>query len=155
MQPISVKNLYKLGLGATENATVSMDGGELDFPESVIVGNISGKMTMMRLEESVAVKAELTAEVNLICDRCLDNFDTEVSFGFDAEYLFDRKAKSEDGLYADKYLNIDISEPVHDELLLEIPTQNFCSQSCKGICPGCGNNLNHEECVCKMKPSNE
>ena len=28
-------------------------------------------------------------------------------------------------------------------------TKNLCSPDCKGLCPGCGANLNHEACRCK------
>ena len=134
-----------------EKVDFAVDGAELDFPEAVVVGVIAGKLTLLRLEESVAVSAVLTAEVNLICDRCLDNFDTKVDFEFEREYVYDRKAESEDGLYVDKYMNIDLAVPIYDELLLAIPTKNLCKEKCLGICPSCGHNLNHEECECIIK----
>ena len=27
----------------------------------------------------------------------------------------------------------------------------FCSEECKGLCPTCGKNLNHEKCNCKKE----
>jgi uncharacterized protein len=30
-----------------------------------------------------------------------------------------------------------------------LPVKMLCSQDCKGICPGCGANLNEEVCGCK------
>ena len=33
--------------------------------------------------------------------------------------------------------------------ILEMDTKTLCSPDCMGLCPGCGVNLNHEECRCK------
>ena len=151
MPLISVKNLFKSELGTTENTVVDESASELDLPESIELSNITGKVKLMRLEESVAVKADLRAEVGLICDRCLDNFDTGIKFKFDREYQYDRKAESEDNLYVDKHMNIDLGPEIRDELLLAIPFQNLCSDKCGGICPTCGVNLNHETCKCNIK----
>ena len=30
-------------------------------------------------------------------------------------------------------------------------TKTLCSEDCKGLCPGCGVNLNHEACRCKKQ----
>jgi uncharacterized protein len=151
MHLIEVKNLARAEIGTKEVYDFETDGKEFDFPEIMNVGKIKGKVTLIQLDESVVVKGEMTAEVQLICDRCLDNFDTEQKFTFEREYLYDRKTKSEENLFIDKNLNVDLTEPIHDELLLAIPTQNFCQAECKGLCAGCGHNLNRDKCTCKMK----
>jgi len=105
----------------------------------------------MLLDESVVASGKFQASVTLICDRCLDSFETEISFAFEREYFFDRKDMDEEKLYVDKYQNIDITDPLREEIILAIPTQNFCAQKCPGICPTCGVNLNHEACKCNNK----
>ena len=35
-------------------------------------------------------------------------------------------------------------------LVLEIPTWSLCSETCKGLCPECGTDLNTTECSCEM-----
>jgi uncharacterized protein len=149
MQLLSVKNLYRQDVGATEKFDIAEDGKSFDFPEAIVVSEIRGKVTAFRLEDTVAVSGEYTADITLICDRCLDNFDTTVTFSFEREYTLDRKGESEEGLYVDKRGDVDLTGPIHDELLLAIPTQNFCNTDCQGICQGCGHNLNHEKCKCK------
>lgn len=34
------------------------------------------------------------------------------------------------------------------ELVLALPTKVICKSECKGICPECGENLNHKRCSC-------
>ena len=150
MQLLSVKNLFRQDVGAMETFEIDEKGEQFDFPEEIEVASVKGKATAIKLEDTVAVSAKLTADTTLICDRCLDNFEREINFSFEREYTIDRKDESEDGLYVDKYGNVDPSGPIHDELLLSVPTQNFCRVDCPGICPHCGHNLNHEECTCKI-----
>lgn len=35
-----------------------------------------------------------------------------------------------------------------EEFLLALPVKPLCKDSCKGLCPVCGNNLNNESCSC-------
>ena len=151
MKLISVKNLLRAELGTTENLEMVEDIASLDLPEEIIGNTLSVKGKVMRLEDSVVVSGTGNASVGLICDRCLDNFDTTVTFKFEREYILDRKEQNEDDLYVDKHLEIDLTPELRDEIILAVPTQNFCKTECPGICPYCGVNLNHETCKCDNK----
>ena len=50
---------------------------------------------------------------------------------------------------------IDITEDVREEILLSVPSRFKCSDDCKGLCPGCGADLNTEPCRCKKKKTKE
>jgi uncharacterized protein len=43
---------------------------------------------------------------------------------------------------------VDISAIVKEMLVLEIPLRYLCQDSCKGLCPRCGQNLNVKSCSC-------
>lgn len=148
MKTISVKNLLRAELGTTEVFEMVEDISELDLPEEIEGHTLSVKGKIMRLEDSVGVSGKGNAAITLICDRCLDNFDTTVSFNFEREYILDRKEKTAEDLYVDKYLNIDLTTELRDEIILSVPTQNICKKDCAGICLGCGVGLNHEPCKC-------
>jgi uncharacterized protein len=34
-------------------------------------------------------------------------------------------------------------------VLLALPLKVICQSDCRGLCPNCGANLNHEECRCE------
>ena len=54
----------------------------------------------------------------------------------------------EDAYFYSKGL-IDLTEMVNEKLLLSFPYSVLCKEDCKGICVGCGANLNYEDCKCK------
>lgn len=151
MKLISVKNLLHAELGTTEKFEMEEDISSLDLPEEIEGRTLTVTGKIMRLEDSVVASGTAIASLGLICDRCLDNFDTSVKFTFEREYQFDRKEQSEENLYVDKYLNIDLTPELRDEIILAVPTQNICKKDCGGICMGCGVNLNNESCKCSIK----
>ena len=44
-----------------------------------------------------------------------------------------------------------LKELVLSDLLLNLPMKHLCREDCKGLCPGCGVNLNREPCRCKKQ----
>ncbi len=41
---------------------------------------------------------------------------------------------------------IDLSPLIREQFLLSLPTRLLCHEECRGLCPGCGTNLNHNQC---------
>ena len=41
-----------------------------------------------------------------------------------------------------------LPQPYLEQILLALPLKTICSESCKGLCPHCGQNLNVEQCSC-------
>jgi uncharacterized protein len=46
---------------------------------------------------------------------------------------------------------IDLDPVVREQLLLSIPAYPVCRESCKGLCPVCGANLNDGDCGCDRR----
>ena len=44
---------------------------------------------------------------------------------------------------------IEVDQLVAEQVFLALPVKVLCSEDCKGLCPGCGANLNDEACRCK------
>ena len=92
---------------------------------------------------SVLARGEVTASMRLRCNRCLRSvsFDTKAevvqAFGEDT---------GEDILPIDADGMIDLSGVLHDELSLATPLAPLCSETCRGLCPTCGNDLNIDPC---------
>jgi uncharacterized protein len=47
--------------------------------------------------------------------------------------------------------DIDIGDDVRDEILLAIPINPVCAESCRGLCPVCGGNRNAILCDCEER----
>lgn len=43
---------------------------------------------------------------------------------------------------------VDLSPLIREQLLLALPTRPLCQDTCKGLCPQCGANLNLQTCQC-------
>ncbi len=44
---------------------------------------------------------------------------------------------------------VEVDQLVAEQIFLALPVKVLCTDNCKGICPGCGANLNEEACRCK------
>ena len=57
--------------------------------------------------------------------------------------------------YADRLLlddgAVDLSELARETFILNMPSKTLCREDCRGLCSGCGVNLNYEKCRCKKE----
>lgn len=90
------------------------------------------------------------------CDRCLKEVEVTITdsgrviFSNDEELL----ALTEDEVHPLERdaREVDITEDLRDMLLLAIPSKILCAETCKGLCPHCGVDLNTETCLCGVRP---
>jgi uncharacterized protein len=45
-------------------------------------------------------------------------------------------------------LELDLGETIREAVILEIPQVVLCRPDCRGLCPGCGSDLNEGACKC-------
>ena len=96
---------------------------------------------------------QFTAESTLksVCDRCLKPFDNPKSVRCDfvlAEWVED---ESNDEIIVLENGCVDVGDLARTAFILEMDGKTLCSEDCKGICPGCGVNLNQGSCTCKKE----
>jgi uncharacterized protein len=70
------------------------------------------------------------------------------------DYRFDpavSESEEQEGVYAlDADSGVaDLIRPLREELILAAPEFPVCSDTCRGLCPVCGNNRNESECDCR------
>lgn len=100
----------------------------------------------------VWVRGSLLGSIRATCRRCLQALALEVAETF--ELFFDPKASSGDEdltLYAldPAAQELELGEPLRERFLLAVPAFPLCRESCAGLCPRCGANLNEGECGCR------
>jgi len=86
------------------------------------------------------------------CDRCTTEYIEEFEQDVKIIYLFEQKEKQTEDtevhfLDPDEDI-IDIRSDVIDFVRLGLPMKKLCDDECKGLCSGCGVNLNEEDCKC-------
>jgi uncharacterized protein len=145
MIKFSVQNILLKEVGERIKYPVKESLTKVSLPEDIGGKTLSGKVVFTKLEETVLAELEAKAEVVLICDRCLSNFDKTLEISLAREYNINRQDKNEENLFVDKYGDVDLEEPIREEIILAVPMKNLCREDCAGICPKCGVNLNIEE----------
>ena len=124
------------------------------FPPSLHVALVyyrSGKELFFhgRLEGSIAAS----------CSRCLNDF----SFKMDRQFEFvlmpdpalsargaEELSRADLGLSFYSTEEIDLSPLIKEQVMLALPTRPLCSEDCRGLCGGCGADLNREACACSV-----
>jgi uncharacterized protein len=110
---------------------------EVEFPDMLytkpvfLAGEAEKSGGMLRLQGT------LTTAVKRICGKCLKEKNEELSF--EVDWIFDLSGKD----------TIEPLENVRELLIVEHPLVHLCKESCKGLCPNCGIDLNEGACNCK------
>jgi uncharacterized protein len=125
----------------------------------VVKGPVDARCTLKRKgDHKVEVQGHVQATLTLTCDRCLSAYDWEIDT--ELQILFEVESEASwhlkdleynipdlDTVSLDEPL-IDLDDVLRQQLYLELPVKNLCTEHCKGICSRCGANLNHAECGC-------
>jgi len=84
------------------------------------------------------------------CARCLQPVREELDIPLAETYRPPTSADAADDEEGYRYegSQLDISQAIRDNLLPVIPQRLLCRETCLGICPDCGANLNEKDCNC-------
>ena len=113
----------------------------------------------------LVVRGGVVGAVFQDCRRCLDpveqRIDLDISLLFApsdlleiAFELFHHRPREDDGETYRLELGvreIDLGPYVREEVALAIPSFAECGVDCRGLCAGCGENLNESECKCSAE----
>ncbi len=108
---------------------------DLRFKDPVVVD-----VFIRKVGEDITVEGKIVATVICACARCLEDFEFTVKRN--SYFAYFKKPSVE---------NIDLTDSIREDIIISLPMRAFCSDSCKGLCPYCGQNLNEKQCDC-VKP---
>ncbi len=102
----------------------------------------------------VTVAGTVTARSLGVCRRCLQEaagtLRVEVRELFvDPNQRPDELVEPGDDYYPVGADELDVQPLVRDACILELPLAPLCSESCAGLCPRCGADLNQRACACE------
>jgi uncharacterized protein len=113
------------------------------------------EMSISKIESTVSLSGVMETAFEFECCRCLNNFTlpakSRFSYTFVPEEIMpdeeDLELTGDDlgfGYYKDD--TIDIAPLILEQIMIQIPIKPLCKESCKGLCPQCGTDLNEAEC---------
>lgn len=87
--------------------------------------------------------------LDLTCDRCGKAFSREKVVQLDSLAAQELENEENDEILLLDGTELDLDDVVTTAFVLAMDTKNLCSDDCKGLCAGCGADLNREPCRCK------
>ena len=90
------------------------------------------------------------------CHRCLESVEVPVDGKFDTAIRRGGEHAGESAPEGDaSYIvvgvgqhEVDLGPTIHENFVVNLPMRVVCREDCRGLCPICGNNLNHQTCDC-------
>jgi uncharacterized protein len=155
---LSVKELELRKISFDETyAPAQFDFTGEDLEQGSPLHAIGSAELLPELGGQLHVRGTYTVEMVAECDRCLGRARFPLDAGFDLYYRPASDMPHEDevkidegeaeiGFYED---GLELEDILREQVLLALPMQKVCSESCQGICPGCGRNRNETACGCK------
>jgi uncharacterized protein len=109
--------------------------------------------------EAFSVIGRAVTRLEMGCGRCLEPFEVPIDARFELRYVPQTQAADEgeeheirdDDLTTSYYREgtLDVIEMLREQFQLAVPMKPLCMDSCRGLCPECGTNLNRGECSCR------
>jgi len=133
---IEVGKIKKGPLTLEEDIEASL--WELDSPDVKFIDNIHITCEFSLAGHEILARGSVTTQQLITCSRCLEDSSNLSEQEFTLSYSL--------GSLGDY---VDVDQDIRDEIVLNFPLKFLCNSECKGMCPGCGLNLNIEDCKCK------
>lgn len=128
------------------------DPFELRLPHPVNVD-----LEIQKRTDHIRIQGSISGSLQLSCHRCLSPFMWTLEENVDVYLIEEERAPREEEVELDvedidyEFFDgevIEIDDLVAEQIFLAIPLKVLCSETCLGLCPRCGANLNEESCRC-------
>lgn len=139
---VNVATLLQEPVGSSRVYALHLDRFELD--SDLIANDITGTMRLTRLSDEILANVEITATVRLICLRCLEYYDQPTRTRFQEEFRVAYDVRSgiavhetddEERFSITDAHELDIREPLRQELIVSLPMRPDCGTACPGPPP--------------------
>ncbi len=145
---------------------ITEEGLDIDFEETFTAGPlrllspVRAKLRIDKVGSEVLARGELVSDIELQCSRCLASFSKDVSINVNVVYHpleeltgEEKHEIKEDELDMGFYKGdeLDIHDLVQEQIMLSVPMKPLCKETCRGLCPRCGADLNITRCSCEQR----
>jgi uncharacterized protein len=138
---VNVAGLLKAQTGATRAYQLVLD--EFDLDGELTAREITGEVRLTRLRDAIMARVNAAGVAPLICARCLREYDQPFTIEFDEEYrqtvdvrtgidLDPDVAEDEQVSRIDENHELDLREPLRQEILVALPMRPDCGPDCPG-----------------------
>ena len=141
---------------------------ELDFAEHLDHINVDGRQItllspveikgeIVNTTEGMYLECNIKTTIEDFCSRCLKDMQVEIDSNVQG-FLVEKGEEfleEEEDIFVYHGESLNFYKIIIDAIALDLPQKLLCSEDCKGLCPGCGADLNVEECRCSEEEKDE
>jgi uncharacterized protein len=133
--------------------------------ECLFTAPVKTAVRATRIDDMIEVKGEVNTRLRLPCGRCLQEYELPLRSRFDLTYVSRRPDVQEDDQQDEVEISaretdliyfegeeINLKDGIQEQVILAFPIKALCQKDCKGLCSGCGNDLNKGDCGCDHLP---
>ena len=110
-----------------------------------VIGQVRNTADVLELE--MYAQSELDA----MCDRCGKEFLQDQEIPYSCVLAEEVQNEDNDEIVVLEDGKVDLDDLARTAFILGMDTKTLCSEDCKGLCPGCGVDLNLGPCTCKKE----
>ena len=147
---LDLKNIF---LNENEKLSVKTEINSMDDITSNGVDHafqkpVFANITVQNHAGVIDFEADTELDYHFCCDRCMKVSHRKYAYQFRHILVAALSEESGDDYIEAPDYKLDTDALLRDDILLELPSKFLCKESCKGLCPKCGKNLNEGGCGC-------
>jgi uncharacterized protein len=121
-------------------------------------GPLRVKVKVSKAADKFLILGTIRGAIRIRCDRCLESFRREVESQFHVVLVVPREGTDQEEIeLLDEDMEVDfvkgdavdLGDMVREQIYLSLPLRSICQETCRGLCPLCGINLNEASCTCR------
>lgn len=125
-------------------------GGLDTISVDYVFEKVSIKAKLARAGDLINFDGRLRVDYSVKCARCLKEFSNKLDIELSEEFRDAVKCDDKE-VYAYERKMINLDRFIIENVVLNLPISQVCSEDCKGLCQECGCNLNKVKCDCKVE----
>jgi uncharacterized protein len=146
--------------GGSKTVDIEIPASEFDLGDDGVIlsQDVRLKAEVRSSSGITAVEGTINTQAEIACTRCLERAAVPLTFDFVSRFVAaesfgtsgEHELHGEDLDYdAIEGEQIDLTDVVREQLLLNLPQQVVCREDCRGLCEKCGANRNLIDCKCE------
>lgn len=160
MIAVNVAQLLRAPVGTSRSYEFQEDEPDL-AGELALRSPIAGTIKLTRTSHGILADVRYTVDVEQECGRCLEPARSTIASEVSEEFLPSTNIvtglpetmdASPDEPRVGPNHELDLTETIRQDIVVQQPLQPLCRADCPGLCPDCGRELQNGACTCGTTP---
>ena len=146
-----VLDLRELIGGSVSAVPFAYEQSANDLSDDLLSGSVKVEGVVENHAGYLTLSGMAVLEGIVRCGRCCKEFPCRLEFPLSYKLAEGLAGDDQEEFLLLEDGRLELSETVYGQLLTEMPYRFLCKESCLGLCPKCGCDLNVERCSCDTR----